>query len=53
MKTKVSYGCKECGKYVTVEIDTGLWSIGTFNDNDIPEKINKICSCPKNKKKGR
>ena len=41
------YGCTECGKYVEVNLKSGFGDLGKFSDNDLPEKLQKICVCPK------
>jgi len=39
------YGCNNCGRYAEVRMKTGFGDIGKFDDNDIPQKLEKLCIC--------
>ncbi len=42
------YGCDKCGRFAEVSMKSGIFDIGKLSDDDIPDKIEKICIC-KNK----
>ncbi len=42
------YGCNKCGRFAEAHFKTGIMDVGKFSDNNLPDKIEKICIC-KNK----
>lgn len=43
------YGCTRCGRYVECQFKQGIGAIGKFSDDDLSEKVDKICICNKDK----